>query len=82
MPRLRVGTSQAYDEFAFLSTILNLYPLSISQISKSLPSETIFGPHTFLIRYLELVEDKFGLAQRRNVEEMASHSLKRSILEH
>jgi len=32
--------------------------------------------------YLDLVERKFGLQQRHNVEEMASYSLKRRLLGH
>ena len=74
---------KAYDEFAFLS--YNTKPLPTKYLSNKqvLAFRDYFWTVYFTNpRFLELVESKFGKAQRRNVEEMASHTLKRSILEH
>ena len=72
----------AYDEFAFLS--FNTKPLPTKYLTNKqvLAFRDYFWKAYFTNpRYLELVENKFGKAQRVNVEDMASHNLKRSILE-
>ena len=73
---------KAYDEFAFLS--YNTKPLPTKHLTNRqvLAFRDYFWKTYFSNpRFLELVEDKFGKAQRLNVEEMSSHNLKRSILE-
>jgi radical SAM superfamily enzyme YgiQ (UPF0313 family) len=71
-----------YDEYAFLS--FNAKPLPTKYLSNSqvLAFRDYFWKTYFTNpSYLELLEHKFGKAQRLNVEEMSSHTLKRSLLE-
>jgi len=71
-----------YDEFAFLA--YNTKPLPTKHLTNRqvLAFRDYFWKTYFTNPYfLELVEHKFGLLQRQNVEEMASHNLMRSLLE-
>lgn len=71
-----------YDEFAFLA--YNTKPLPTKHLTNSqvLAFRDYFWKTYFTNpSYLELVERKFGLPQRKNVEEMSSHKLRRSLLD-
>ena len=71
-----------YEEFAFLAYRTKPLPTKVLSNKQVLAFRDYFWQTYFTNpRYLELVEHKFGRQQRLNVEEMTSHSLRRSLLE-
>jgi len=71
-----------YEEFAFLSYESKPLPTKHLTNAQVLEFRDYFW-HVYFTNpaYLELVEDKFGQAQRKNVEEMATFRLQRALLE-
>lgn len=76
-----VDVPTEYDEFAFLS--YESKPLSTQKLSSAdvIRFRDYFW-NTYFTNpgYLELVENKFGVDQRLNVEEMSKYKLKRKLL--
>ena len=73
----------SYEGFAFLS--YECEPLQTKQLSaadvlkfRDEAWSTYFGNP----RYLKMIEKKFGISQRENIEDMAKIQLKRKILGH
>ena len=72
-----------YEEFAFLSYECKPLPTKILTSAEVLRFRDYFWNTYFQNpAYLDKVESSFGINQRKNVEEMAKHKLKRKILEH
>lgn len=73
---------KSYEEFAFLSYESKPLPTKHLTNAQVLAFRDYFW-HVYFTNpaYLELVEKKFGQAQRKNVEEMATFKLRRALLE-
>ena len=77
-----VDLSSSYEEFAFLSYECKPLPTNTLSNKQVLQFRDYFWTCYFTNpRYLALVESKFGVGQRRNVESMSSFRLKRRLLE-
>lgn len=73
---------EKYEEYAFLAYETKPLPTKNLTNSQVLEFRDYFWQTYFLNpSYLELVEKKFGLKQRKNVEEMSTFKLRRKILE-
>ena len=71
-----------YEEFAFLSYECKPLPTKYLTNKEVLRFRDYFWETYFKNpAFLNKVESKFGVEQRKNVEEMASHTLRRKILE-
>ena len=72
-----------YEEFAFLSYECKPLPTKYLTNVEVLKFRDYFWETYFKNpAFLDKVEHRFGLEQRKNVEEMARHSLKRKLLNH
>ena len=72
---------EKYEEFAFLAYETKPLPTKYLKSSQVLKFRDFFWKVYFTNpAYLELVENKFGIKQRENIEEMASFDLARKIL--
>lgn len=71
-----------YEEFAFLSYECKPLPTKYLTNKEVLRFRDYFWETYFRNpAFLDKVESKFGIEQRKNVEEMSSHTLRRKILE-
>jgi anaerobic magnesium-protoporphyrin IX monomethyl ester cyclase len=77
----RLPLPEAYEGYAFLSYESMPLPTKFVSSAEVLRfRDEAWTTYFTNKRYLDLVEKKFGLTQRKNVEEMASIKLKRKIL--